>query len=211
VKKSDLFSTIFWLALCIYALFVGVILAAGWAKDGNAVVISLMNVCGAVLAHLGSLAAFSKYLEWYKERNEKRLYRIVSSEVGRPVTDLVADQDTQQVLKVLVARYSNDRFCNRVSDGVGTLNRILDSLGMLGCIGLVLASIYLGFEEGFTSDYVYGTIWGSVFVVLLSNLIQIVNEFLSELLFGRWPSEARLANRNIIPELIAINAKIANG
>jgi hypothetical protein len=202
MKKADLLAAFFWLTVSLYGLFAAIVLSGGWAKGENNVWMFLVYLGGAIVAFVGAMLAFVKYGEWYEHRNKVRLHLIVSAEIGRPVTDLRADEGAEEVLKVLVKRYSRDRFCNRASDAVGTINKIVDAVGVLGSGGLGLVSLYFLFSEGVGSEHCLGMAWCSVGVMVLFNLIQTCNETLCDFIFGRWPGEARLANLNIIPNLI---------
>lgn len=170
---------------CAFYYFYGNI-PAKWRFFGNAII---SIIVGATIYF--SLLFISRYI------HNNNLYRVAKDACREleisPTSE--SDDDMKKLQRHFIARYSSDKFSNRITNFIGFLMYVFSSVVELVAVGSILFLLFYVPINGYYNDDL--STWYPIMWYVIWWVISIMVYFASKLMFNRYPSEAREFHKSI--------------
>ena len=158
------------------------------------VIIAFVHIIGAVIAVLALGVAVIVFGAWELKRNQKAALEEMSIALGIPVERLDDSENSSRIVQFSAARFSSDRFQNRLSDLCWWIQTAWGWLGMLIQAGLLIGVICYSITDG-PSNAIY--VWWVLAIAFLFLIVSIVFAYVCKLFTGRFPGQARQVRKNL--------------
>lgn len=152
------------------------------------IVLAFGHVLGAIVAVVAFGFGVALLGAWELQRNQKAATEELSISLGIPAERLDAPENFNRLVQFAAARFSSDRFQNRVSDFCWWVQAAWNLLSSLLQIGVLLGVIWYSFTDG-PSNAVYA--WWVVAIAVAFWVVSVAFAFACKLLTGRFPGQAK--------------------
>jgi len=156
------------------------------------ILIAALHIIGSFIAQIAFGYVYALISQWELARNAKKAYEETSIALGIPVDRLDDPENATKVVLHNSARFSSDRFQNRMSDLCGWIRDGWMVLGLIVQIVTAGTVLWYTFTES-ASNAVYA--WWILGIAIFFWVVAVSFAFLCKLLTGRYPGQARLARK----------------
>lgn len=160
-------------------------LSPGWRFLGISLISLGAGIATQVLMYL--------FNGWLSKRVEKKRAASMCRTLAIP-EDSTDQDDIAKCWRYMIARYSNELLANRLSDLIGLL---VTSVGVI--IGIGMSMWYIGMVVYFVWTWDFSEpflLFLPLFFIALTFICELVIAFICNVLFNRYPGEARKFNKN---------------
>ena len=158
------------------------------------VTLAFGHVIGAVIATLAFANYLLKFEAWELRQNKKSASEEISIALCIPVERLDEPENSSKIVQYEAARFSSDRFQNRLSDLCLWIQFVWGWLGFLIGVGILVFVIWDSFTVSHSNAiYAWWMLITIIFFGVISNLITFTCKFIT----GRFPGQAGQARKNL--------------
>jgi hypothetical protein len=156
--------------------------------------LAVAHIVGAVIAVFAFGMGVALLGVWDLTRNQKAALEEMSIALNIPVERLDDSENSERIVQFAAARFSSDRFQNRLSDLCWSIQAAWGWLASLLQIGILIAVIWYSVTDS-PSNAVYA--WSVLAIGVAFWLVSLVFGFLCKFLTGRFPGQARQARKSL--------------
>lgn len=132
--------------------------------------------------------------------NERKAFAL---DLGVAVEELDADENLPALQKLLVARFSDERFGNRIADLFGVIRTLWNAVSGLAVYGMLALAVWLTFSDGPTNA---PAAWFAVGIWIVAIAGSAALSIVCKVLTGRWPGQPRAARKHLVAYMSSLTA-----
>jgi len=163
------------------------------------ILIAIGHISGALIVSmiLGLIILFIS--SWELEKNKKRDKKEFALKLGIPVADLEDEEKIEQfepkVIEILMEKFSDELFKNRISDFLGIILKASHWLSNILQVVLFIAVCWYTFTDDL-GNAVFA--WLINAIIILFFVAGVVFALFCKILTGRYPGQAKKARESLL-------------
>jgi len=168
------------------------------------VLIAVLHIVGASVVSMAIGFAFLLLGAWIQQRSHKRGIEEACIALGIPLNGLDDPAHLPQIIQYAAAKFSSELLRNRISDLLGIVLAAWGVLAFLVELAVLAWISWLTFSTLQAAVYA----WSTVAIAVLASMVSLVVALCCKVLTGRFPGQARQAQK-IIATTLDANARKA--
>lgn len=156
--------------------------------------IAIAHIVGALVVTVALSAIMLWIYAWRLDKNGSQGMQEIADTLG---VDIFDPNFISRAFDLMSERYSNERFCNRLSDLCGWLQSAWNWIGFLLQAGTLITVVWLTATESL-SNAIFA--WWIVAITLFFWVSALLFVFICRLITGRFPGEAARCRKFIAKE-----------
>jgi len=163
------------------------------------ILIAIGHIAGSIISSiiLGMIILFIS--SWELERNKKIAIGELALKLGVPIADLEDEDKVKElapgIIKILMEKFSDELFKNRISDFLGILRTAWNWLSNILQAILIIAVCWYTFTDDL-GNAVYA--WLINVIVVFFFVVGVVFAIICKILTGRYPGQAKEARKWLV-------------